>query len=116
MRMQWTVVLALLATVGCSSKKDGGVGGNGGDDMGVPCGNGVVEAMEDCDEGVNNGVAGGRCNSYCQFVCAVDANCDDSMACNGAETCVDHACKPGTSAADGTACGDGKVCNAGNCL
>ena len=46
--------------------------------MAVPCGNGVVDNGEDCDEGVNNGLAGGRCNSYCQFVCAVDANCDDS--------------------------------------
>src|SRR5947209_7970497 len=78
MRMQWTVVFALLATIGCGSKKDPGTGGNGADDMAVPCGNGVVDNGEDCDEGVNNGLAGGRCNSYCQFVCAVDANCDDS--------------------------------------
>jgi cysteine-rich repeat protein len=113
MRMQWTVVFALLATIGCSSKKDPG---NGGDDMGVPCGNGIVDPMEDCDEGMNNGAPGGRCNVYCQWNCAVDANCDDSKECNGAEKCVDHACMAGTTASDGTSCGTGMVCNAGTCL
>jgi cysteine-rich repeat protein len=119
MRMQWTVVFALLATIGCSSKKmvpDPGTGGNGADDMGVTCGNGVIDGTEDCDEGMNNGAAGGRCNSYCQFSCAVDINCDDAMACNGAEKCVDHACVAGTPAGNGTSCGTDMVCNAGTCL
>jgi cysteine-rich repeat protein len=117
--MQWTVVFALLATIGCSSKKmvpDPGTGGNGAEDMGIACGNGVVDDTEDCDEGMNNGVSGGSCTAFCQFTCSVDINCDDKDTCNGAEKCVDHACKPGTAADDGTTCGSAKLCRGGTCV
>ncbi|MDB4967325.1 MAG: Multiple EGF-like-domain protein 3 precursor [Myxococcales bacterium] len=121
MRTHWTVALVLLSVVGCSSKVNGvdlggGVGGNGADDMGVTCGNGVVDTGEDCDNGADNGVAGGSCNQFCQFACAVDINCDDANACNGAEKCVGHACTAGTAPDDGTTCGSGKLCRGGTCV
>jgi cysteine-rich repeat protein len=119
--MRCTVALALiLAAVGCNSKNhtdDMGVGGNGTDDMGPPpCGNGVVDPNEDCDDGVANGTVGDPCNANCQFTCAVDANCDDGKACNGAETCVGHICKQGTPLDDGTSCGSAMLCRAGVCV
>lgn len=116
--MRWTVALALLLTVGCTSKNSAlqDSGAPGGDDMGPTCGNGVLDPGEDCDDGAANGHSGDACNQYCQFVCAVDANCDDGDVCNGAETCVDHACRPGSAADDGTACGGGKLCRGGACV
>jgi len=43
--------------------------------------------------------------------CAVDADCDDGVWCNGAETCVAGACQPGTDPCAGGACDEaGQVC------
>ncbi len=117
--MRLTVALAVLFAVGCTSKSsgtaDGGVGGNAGDDMGG-CGNGVVDPSEDCDDGAANGSVGDPCNEFCQFVCAVDANCDDGNACNGAETCTSHVCTAGTPVDDGTTCGSAMLCRGGTCV
>ncbi len=66
------------------------------------CGNGVVDANEDCDDG--NTANGDCCNSICQFD-AEGTECDDSNAgtdndqCDGAGTCV--GIPPG-----GIVCGD----------
>ena len=115
--MRWIAVLAFLA-VGCTSPNHGldDLGVGSADDLGPTCGNGVLDANEDCDDGAANGKSGDRCTQFCQFVCAVDANCDDGNSCNGAETCVDHACKPGSTADDGSDCGNGKLCRAGTCV
>ena len=116
--MRCTVALALILAAGCTSKNhtdDLGVGGNGSDDMGG-CGNGVIDANEDCDDGPRNGSVDDPCNQFCQFVCAVDANCDDGKACNGAETCVNHVCKAGTPLDDGTSCGSAMLCRGGTCV
>jgi hypothetical protein len=39
--------------------------------------------------------------------CLADADCDDALFCNGAETCVDGACQAGTA----INCDDGLFCN-----
>lgn len=115
--MRYGVALALVLAVGCTSKVKGVDDlGAGGDDMAPPCGNGVVDANEDCDDGPNNGVAGDPCSQSCLFTCVIDANCDDGQACNGAETCVEHVCQAGTPLDDGTSCGSGMLCRGGTCV
>jgi len=53
--------------------------------------------------------------------CSSDADCDDSVFCNGVETCVAGTCMAGEALMDGTACDDsdrcttGDVCAAGAC-
>jgi cysteine-rich repeat protein len=116
--MRLTIALGFVVFVGCSSNVKGiddmGTGG-GGDDQ-PSCGNGVIDLNEDCDDGPANGTLGDKCTNACQFACALDVNCDDGDACNGAETCVDHGCVAGTTADDGTSCGTSMVCNGGNCV
>ena len=43
--------------------------------------------------------------------CTIDADCDDSDACNGDETCVNNACVPGTD----LVCGDANACTDDSC-
>lgn len=76
------------------------------------CGNSIVEAGEDCDDGNKDDADG--CKSDCSFPCKADADCVDADACNGAETCdtTTHKCKAGTA----VACGKGLSCAAdGTC-
>ncbi|MEN9581018.1 MAG: hypothetical protein RJA70_4027 [Pseudomonadota bacterium] len=62
----------------------------------VGCGNSVVDAGEECDDGNTNNADG--CTSRCAWTCASDANCGNGDACDGVETCqlADHTCKAGT--------------------
>jgi cysteine-rich repeat protein len=113
--MRLSIALALFACVGCGSKaashKDmGGVGGNG-----PTCGDGVVDPSEQCDDGMNNGTPNDPCTAFCNWRCSADATCDDKNPCNGAETCTNHVCAPGTAPADGTSCGSGMLCHGGSC-
>jgi cysteine-rich repeat protein len=88
------------------------------------CGNGTVEAGEQCDFGTGNG-AGTGCEVDCKFSCSKTPTdtCVDTNPCNGTEVCANvtvgtgtgQKCSPGTNLADGTACGGGKVCKAGVC-
>ena len=83
------------------------------------CGDGVVTAPEECDDGVNDGSQG--CDSTCHFVCvSTDSSrdCAPTDPCAGASTCDDstHTCSPRTPLGNGTACGTGKVCRQGQCL
>ena len=68
----------------------------------VACGNGVVDAGEDCDDG--NTIPGDGCETDCTWSCALDADCDDGNSCTGAETCPDHVCVAGVPPADGDPC------------
>lgn len=43
--------------------------------------------------------------------CVTDAECDDGFFCNGAETCVGGACRPGPA----TSCDDGVACTRDGC-
>jgi cysteine-rich repeat protein len=81
----------------------------------VKCGNGVVDNNEQCDDGDANGGANARCTTECTWVCIDDSWCADTEPCNGAETCVDHACVAGTASADGDSCGTGKLCRSQVC-
>jgi cysteine-rich repeat protein len=81
------------------------------------CGDAVITAPEECDDG--NVTDGDGCNS-CKFSClSTDStrNCSGGDPCAGASTCNDatHTCSKGTPLADGADCGGGKVCKAGVC-
>ncbi len=98
----------------------------------IVCGNSVVEAGEQCDDG--NTLDGDCCSQTCQYEaedapctsddvdCTLDAcdatgvclhieddgDCDDANVCNGSETCdAVSGCLAGTP----LSCGDGNVCN-----
>ena len=82
------------------------------------CGDGIVTAPEECDDGANDGQHG--CNRDCRFGCkSTDAtrNCAPADPCQGASTCNDttHMCSARAPLADGTSCGAGKACKAGVC-
>ncbi len=113
----------------CSGKPDGTdcslVGGKGficlkEKCVASSCGDLYVDkvAGEECEDG--NKTDGDGCNN-CKWSCKANADCDDTLLCNGVETCdlAKHTCVPGTDAADGTACtlagGGAGVCNGGVC-
>lgn len=83
------------------------------------CGDGVVTAPEQCDDG--DTMSGDGCDSDCTWTCTGAADCSDGNACNGAETCtmpssLGSRCMAGTAPADGTSCGSGRICVTGACV
>jgi cysteine-rich repeat protein len=68
-----------------------------GNCMKAGCGNGTVEAGEECDD--MNAVDDDGCTRQCKFTCKVNADCSDGNMCTGAETCntTTHRCQPGTA-------------------
>jgi len=85
------------------------------------CGDGIVDARlgEQCED--KNEISGDGC-SLCRFDCVADSGCDDTVQCNGKETCdvATHMCKTGTALADNAACMSAAVasgvCKAGTCV
>ena len=68
------------------------------------CGDLVVDAGEDCDDG--NLEPDDGCETDCRWTCTNDAACANGRFCNGAETCAlgTHTCVDGTPLIDGTEC------------
>jgi hypothetical protein len=66
-------------------------------------------------EGHYNNLGFGMANfSLTSLTCSSDADCDDGVYCNGAETCVDAACQDGTPpdcSDDGLFCNGSEVCD-----
>src|SRR5947208_1688132 len=82
------------------------------------CGNGTIDAGEDCDQGASNGTAGSCCSAACRFVtsgtiCRAAANeCDVAESCTGSSA----TCPGDTVKAAGTACtDDGNPCTTDLC-
>lgn len=130
MRFAWFGVFASLLLVGCGDGTTGDDGGAGdativdgacvgaadgtacGEGMvcvgevciAAGCGDGILSADEQCDDG--NDAAFDGCDPDCTFTCEADAECDDGLSCNGSESCeaTMHVCQPGTAAEPGVAC------------
>ncbi len=87
------------------------------------CGNGVVDAPEQCDEGAANGQPGSCCSATCTFVAATTTcraaagTCDVAELCTGTSgTCpADAQAMNGTTCSDGDACTTTDTCQAGLC-
>jgi len=106
-----------------STGTGGASSGNGGSTTatGGMCGNGVVESLEECDDGMGNGTPNDACLNDCTFVCIAGNpgrdHCDDGNPCNGMESCgADHKCASGTPLGSGASCGMGMFCVNGNCV
>jgi cysteine-rich repeat protein len=81
------------------------------------CGNSVVEAGEECDDGNADDADG--CTRACLFTCKADLECADRDLCNGNETCnlANHRCSAGTAVAcpPGMGCQGACVPRTGTC-
>lgn len=98
---------------GASCEQPGGEDGvcRGTDCVPAGCGNNLVDAGEECDDG--NPTDGDGCDADCTYSCESDAECDDGSVCTGTETCdVDnHVCLPGAL----LECDDGSACTSNEC-
>jgi cysteine-rich repeat protein len=90
----------------------------------TPCGNGVLDPGEACDDG--NNASGDGCDLACAiepcFACSgqpsacvrdVGASCDDGNSCTTGDVCTISTCA-GVVVADGTGCTDGQSCTTGD--
>ncbi len=79
------------------------------------CGNGVVEAGEQCDDG--NTDDGDCCSSTCQFD-AAGVSCDDGLFCNGEDVCdcAGNCISPGDPCNDGIGCTDDSCDEVNHCV
>lgn len=123
-RISIRLVLSVIVLAACGGDGGGGNSVDAGDPPGGTCGDGTVDAGEQCDFGAGNG-AGTGCESTCTFSCDLSATtCDDGAPCNGVESCqivvVDgrngQRCIDGTAAIDGMSCGTGMICASGACV
>ena len=86
------------------------------------CGDKIVTAPEECDEGNANGTGG--CDKACHFTCIstdTTRSCASLDSCTANGTCDDakHTCTAGAPKADGTACTSGTTagaCKGGACV
>jgi len=74
------------------------------------CGDGTVDAGEECDDGAANGTTTCGCQADCNYASA-GTTCADDKFCNGDETC-DGA---GACQAETTECDDGVGCTYDSC-
>ncbi len=74
------------------------------------CGDSVIGAGEDCDEGDRNGDPGSCCNSSCHFF-ENGLGCSDDSACTYDEVCTDGVCGGGRP----VNCNDGNLCTNDSC-
>jgi fibro-slime domain-containing protein len=70
------------------------------------CGNGVVEAPEQCDQGANNGTATSTCDAHCRFKCGNGVkdpgeDCDNGVNDGSYGTCMPN-CKLASYCGDGS--------------
>ncbi len=115
----------------CGGGTDGGVADaaagsvcKGGMCVSPMCGDGVVEAGEQCDFGSGNGPGTG-CEANCTFSCTTSPNsCVTTDLCAGTNTCTaftstnsspGQKCQLGTPPPNGTACMNGGMCQNGVC-
>jgi subtilisin family serine protease len=83
----------------------------GGALSGGECGDGIVDAGEDCDAGIANGTTTCGCQSNCTYSSS-ETPCEDGEFCNGNETCNGAgACQAG-AAVD---CNDDVGCTDDSC-
>jgi cysteine-rich repeat protein len=77
------------------------------------CGNGVVEDVEECDDG--NTTSGDCCSATC--TAEVGSSCDDGVYCNGPDECdASGICAnvgPAVDCDDGASCTTGDYCDEG---
>jgi cysteine-rich repeat protein len=79
--------------------------------IGPPCGDGILDPGEACDDG---NTAGGDC---CSATCTAEpdgGSCDDGEICTGGDQCAAGVCA-GSPVVDGTPCDDGSECTADGC-
>jgi cysteine-rich repeat protein len=81
--------------------------------VGAPCGDGVLDPGEACDDG--NVEDGDCCAADCSAVAADGVACDDGETCTASDQCTAGSCG-GTPVADGTGCDDGSLCTAESCI
>ncbi len=85
------------------------------------CGDGIIDeaAGEQCED--DNQMSGDGC-TLCRFDCSEDADCDDGLSCNGAETCSaeTHSCELGENLPNQAECTQTNdemgVCREGDCV
>ena len=93
-------------------------------EVAASCGNGTIEASEECDDGGTSD--GDGCSSDCEvedcWGCVGEPSncspadgtpCDDNKDCTTADQCLGGVCQ-GTPEADGTECSDGPACTLAN--
>lgn len=91
----------------------------GGNCVDGSCGDAIVTAPEECDDG--NAAAGDGCEGTCKFTClSTDParNCASQNPCVGNGKCDDttHVCAAGAPLTDGTACGSAQICVGSACV
>jgi cysteine-rich repeat protein len=100
-------------------ERDGATEGDGEGEAGSTCGDLVVEASEECDDG--NDVPAAGCEPDCTFSCHSAADCDDGRLCTTEYCAVVDAGLACFSADNTLPCDDGEpctgpdVCSGGRC-
>jgi cysteine-rich repeat protein len=79
--------------------------------IGPPCGDGLLDPEEECDDG--NNVTGYCCWASCTAVPEGNA-CDDGVVCTWGDHCTAGVCA-GSPVADGSPCDDGSLCTVDGC-
>jgi cysteine-rich repeat protein len=79
--------------------------------IGPPCGDGLLDPEEECDDG--NNLNGDCCSASCTME-PDGGSCDDGEGCTSSDQCSSGACA-GTPVTNGTPCDDGSLCTVDGC-